>query len=69
MTAKILLPSQCDLLHNSYGADNCCLCAAKFKIWQLEAEIEEMRAKNRALEMSMLGEKLKKEAGIEAGIE
>ncbi len=43
MAAKQLLPNQHDYLHPFYGADNCCLCKAEFRIQELEREIAELK--------------------------
>jgi len=43
MTAKQMLPNQCDLLHPFYGPDNCCLCREKAEVQLLKAEIERLR--------------------------
>lgn len=45
MSAKTLLPNQCDLLHPFYGQDNCCLCMANVRIAELEKKIEELELK------------------------
>lgn len=39
MTAKQLLPSQCDTLHQAYGVDDCCLCKANARIQELERQV------------------------------
>jgi len=43
MSAKQLLPNQCDLLHLVYGQPNCCLCGAKLKIDELEEAIKDLK--------------------------
>jgi len=43
MSAKTLLPNQCDLLHSFYGPDDCCLCKANQRIVELELRLEELR--------------------------
>lgn len=40
--AKQLLPGQCDLLHATYGPNNCCLCQANQRIKELEATIKRL---------------------------
>ena len=45
MTAKQLLPNQCDYLHPFYGADNCCLCKANLEIEELRKRVLELEAK------------------------
>lgn len=40
MTAKQLLPNQCDYLHPFYGVDNCCLCKANEEIERLRERLK-----------------------------
>ncbi len=40
MSAKALLPNQCDVLHSIYGRDDCCLCKANAMIQELKWELE-----------------------------
>lgn len=43
--AKQLNPNQCDLLHQYYPINECCLCNAKEEIRELRIEIEKLRKK------------------------
>ena len=42
MAAKQLLPSQCDFLHEKYGASNCCLCKAFGEMAKMKSEHENL---------------------------
>jgi len=39
---KVLLPNQCDLLHQYYTITDCCLCKANDRIKELEARAERL---------------------------
>lgn len=42
MATKVLLPNQHDYLHPFYGAENCCLCKAEWRIQELEKRITQL---------------------------
>ena len=41
--AKVLTEDQCNLLHMYYPISECCLCNAKQRIAELEAEVAELK--------------------------
>ena len=43
--AKTLLPNQCDLLHQYYPPNDCCLCKALSRIKELETELEKLKVR------------------------
>ena len=45
MSAKQLLPSQCDILHQYWPVNECCLCKANERIVELEKQVAELRDK------------------------
>ena len=43
MSAKQLLPNQCNILHPVTGVENCCLCAERAETMRLRAEVARLR--------------------------
>jgi len=41
--SKTAYAKQCELIHDHYGPDNCCLCAEKAKVARLEAQRGQLR--------------------------
>ena len=55
MSAKMLLPNQCSLLHFFYGHDDCCLCKANQRIAELEQQLAVARLEKEIAELKDMG--------------